>query len=98
MQAMIAESYDLAFAAWKEVKHQWILVEEFEPNKSLDPAAVRVRVYDPPDACGNSPPDVCWSDKSVQDLYDDDFACTPENDVAQTQTSFYQAKCHADDK
>jgi len=97
MQALIAESYDLAFATWKEAEKQWMLVEDANASKNLDPAPGLVRVYDAPATCGNSPLAVCYSGKTDQDLYDVDFACTTENDAALVDIDFYQAKCHAEE-
>lgn len=59
----------------------------------MDPPAGAVMVYQPPSCCGNTPPEVCYTDKSVQDLYDVKFACHPDNDVRWHCLNFYQAKC-----
>merc|ERR1740130_1728509 len=47
----------------------------------------------PPSTCGNTPPKVCYTDDTVQDLYDVKYACTPDNDVEWKCLNFYQDKC-----
>ena len=97
VQATLDEKYDLAFATWKTVEKEWALVEDGGASKNLDPAPDRVRVYGAPDTCGNHPPDVCYTGKTVQDVYEDDFECTAEHDMELEEVDLYQAKCHAEE-
>ena len=97
VQATLDEKYDLAFATWKTVEKEWALVEDGGASKNLDPAPDRVRVYGAPDTCGNHPPDVCYTGKTVQDVYEDDFECTAEHDIELEEVDLYQAKCHAEE-
>merc|ERR1711862_892446 len=81
---------------YPEVHQSWVIVTAGDEAICLDPPGAVVRVYNPPDDCGNTPPDVCYTGQTVQDEYDVTFACTDENDVTYEDVDFYQAKCHAD--
>merc|ERR1712238_552235 len=59
----------------------------------MDPPAGAVLVYQPPSCCGNTPPEVCYTDKSVQDWYDVHFACTEAHGVLWKCINLYQDKC-----
>jgi glucose-6-phosphate 1-dehydrogenase len=81
MQALVTGNYGTAFSTWPQAHQGWKVVTGTSPSMCLDPAPSKVKVYEPPDACGHTPPEVCWSEKTVQEVYEDDFACTPENDT-----------------
>merc|ERR1711862_787115 len=82
MTTRILESdYGSAFVTYPEVHQSWVIVTAGDEAICLDPPGAVVRVYNPPDDCGNTPPDVCYTGQTVQDEYDVTFACTDENDV-----------------
>lgn len=95
---MIEGNYGAAFVTYPEVHQSWIVVTAGDDSLCLDPKPEDVLVYNPPDSCGNTPPEVCYTGETVHDLYDVTFACTEENDVNYKDIDFYQAKCHADDR
>jgi len=98
MLARIIEGdYGTAFVTYPEVHQSWIIVTDGDESLYLDPAPETVRVYKDPQSCGNTPPEVCYLDETVQDLYDD-FECTDENDVTFIDVDFYQAKCHGESR
>ena len=39
----------------------------------------------------------CYTGKTVQDVYEDDFECTAEHDMELEEVDLYQAKCHAEE-
>lgn len=90
---MIEGNYGAAFVTFPEVHQSWIVVTAGDSSLCLDPRPENVLVYNPPDSCGNTPPEVCYTGETVLDLYDVTFACTEENDVKYKDVDFYQAKC-----
>jgi len=90
---MIDEDYTSGFVTWLECQESWRVITAGNVGICMDPPAGAVMVYQPPSCCGNTPPEVCYTDKSVQDLYDVQFACTPDNDVTWQCLNFYQDKC-----
>jgi len=96
--ALLKADYSSAFVSYPECHASWEIVNADGSEQYLDPAPREVKVYKPPAACGNTPPNVCYQTNpegaTVRDLYDITFKCTPENDAKYANVSFYQAKCH----
>jgi len=90
---MLEANYGSAFVTYPEVHQSWIVVTAGDSSLCLDPPPEKVLVYKSPDSCGNTPSEVCYTGKTVLDLYDVTFACTEENDVKYKDVDFYQAKC-----
>jgi len=94
LKGMIEAKYGDAFVTYPEVHQSWVVVTADDDSLCLDPPGKNVDVYNPPDSCDNTPPDVCYTGETVQDLYDVTFACTAEHDDEYADVDFYQAKCH----
>jgi glucose-6-phosphate 1-dehydrogenase len=95
MQALVTGNYGTAFGTWPQVQQQWVVVTGPSPSMCLDPAPDRVDVYQPPETCGNMPPNVCWLGVTVQDVYDDDFSCNSTNATI-TDSDLFKDKCSAE--
>jgi len=93
---ILEADYGTLFVTYPEVHQSWIIVTAGDESICLDPPGAVTRVYNPPEDCGNTPPNVCYTGETVQDLYDVTYACTDANDVTYEDVDFYQAKCHAD--
>jgi len=93
LSRILEANYGTAFVSYPEVQQSWIIVTAGDESICLDPPPEVVQVYNPPESCGNTPPEVCYTGQTVLDLYDDTFACTPENDITYVDIDFYQAKC-----
>lgn len=102
--ALLSRDYASAFVTWPECYRSWeIVTAGVSPTACLDPPPERVRVYRSPLELGEpcqknscSSESLCWLTGTVQDLYDDRFACTPANDAAYSGVDFYAAKCKTD--
>merc|ERR1719343_1674652 len=96
--SMIEEEYDKGYVTYPEVKQSWELITAGDEGICLDPPGGAVLIYTPPEDCGNTPPQVCYPEghRTVQDLYDDEYACTEENNEKWKCLNFYQDKCGLD--
>jgi len=90
---MISESYDKGFVSYPEVHQSWEVITAGDVGICLDPPGGATMVYTPPENCGNIPPEVCYTDETVQDLYDGKYECTEENNEEWKCLNFYQDKC-----
>jgi len=90
---MINKEYGSGFVSYPEVEQQWTVITAGDESICMDPPGANVPVYMPPSCCGNTPPDVCFTEDTVQDLYDVKFACNDENDKKWKCLNFYQDKC-----
>merc|ERR1712151_886587 len=73
----------------------WEIITTSSPALCMDPAPEKVRIYKPPQDCGNTPPHVCYQgNQTVKDLYDVTFACTPEHNKQYANVSLYKNKCN----
>merc|ERR1719356_1075825 len=95
---MIEEEYDKGYVTYPEVKQSWELITAGDEGICLDPPGGAVLIYTPPEDCGNTPPQVCYPEghRTVQDLYDDEYACSEENNEKWKCLNFYQDKCGLD--
>jgi len=91
--SLLSREYEEAFVSYPECRRSWEIVTAGSPARCLDPGPGAVRVYQVPSKCGNTPPAVCWEKKTVQDVYNDTFKCTPQHDALYKNVSLYRAKC-----
>ena len=90
---MLNKDHGSGFVTFPEVNQSWEVITAGSPSICNDPPGAATLVYKPPSSCGNTPPKVCYTDDTVQDLYDVKYACTPDNDVEWKCLNFYQDKC-----
>eukprot|EP00405_Crypthecodinium_cohnii_P016178 CAMPEP_0206451462 /NCGR_PEP_ID=MMETSP0324_2-20121206/19355_1 /ASSEMBLY_ACC=CAM_ASM_000836 /TAXON_ID=2866 /ORGANISM="Crypthecodinium cohnii, Strain Seligo" /LENGTH=560 /DNA_ID=CAMNT_0053921347 /DNA_START=80 /DNA_END=1762 /DNA_ORIENTATION=- len=92
--ALLTRDYHVAFVTYPQCERSWQIVTASSEAECLDPAPGKVEVYEPPSTCGNTPPAVCNTGKTVEYLYNVTFACNPEHNKEWSNISLYQAKCH----
>merc|ERR1712032_363727 len=90
---MLTKDYSNGFVTYPEVHQSWAVITAGSPSICNDPPGGATLVYKPPDSCGNDPPKVCYTDDTVQYLYDVVYGCSPENDITWKCLNFYQDKC-----
>jgi len=93
---MLSKDHGSGFVTFPEVNQSWEVITAGSPSICNDPPGAATLVYQPPSSCGNTPPKVCYTDDTVQDLYDVKYACTPDNNVEWKCLNFYQDKCGLD--
>jgi len=93
---MLSKDHGSGFVTFPEVNQSWEVITAGSPSICNDPPGTATLVYQPPSSCGNTPPKVCYTDDTVQDLYDVKYACTPDNNVEWKCLNFYQDKCGLD--
>jgi len=98
--ALLRGDYSSSFVTWAECLKQWEIVTSSGPQVCLDPLPQDCMVYRSPLEDGApctqntcSTEDVCWQATTVQDLYNDQFACDSW-DAVTVSSSLYQAKCN----
>jgi len=90
---LLRADYSTAFVTYPECHQSWVVVTASSDSLCLDPLPDKVAVYNPPDSCGNTPPEVCYTGYSVEYLYNVTFACSAEHNVEYADIDFYQARC-----
>ena len=93
LSCMLTHDYSNGFVTYPKVNQSWKVITEGFPSICNDPPGGVTIVYKSPDTYGNTPPKVCYTNDTVQDLYDVEYACSPENDVKWKCLNFYQDKC-----
>jgi len=83
--ALLARDYGVAFVTYPECRQSWIIVESTSASVALDPPPEKVLVYKE---------GLRWEGRTVKDLYNIQFSCTPGHDKTYGNISLYQAKCH----
>lgn len=92
--SLLGRQYTVAFPSYPQCRKSWEIVTSGSTSRCLDPPPAKVMVYKPPETCGHSPPDVCDTGRTVEYLYTDAFACSPEHTAKYRNVSFYAAKCN----
>merc|ERR1712151_579370 len=82
VSSLLTRNYGTSFVTWPECRRSWEIVDV---GTVLDPVPSKVPVY----RTG-----LKWEDRTVQDLYDKQFACTAAHNKIYANVSLYQAKCH----
>merc|ERR1711966_224044 len=90
---LLTKQYSTSFGTFPECKLGWEIITSTSPAICMDPAPKDVKIYQNPDKCGNTPPQVCWEDYTVSNEYDITFACSDAHDALYQNISLYQHKC-----
>jgi hypothetical protein len=94
VSSLLGGEYTEAFVSYPECRASWEVVTASGAPACLDPPPEAVDVYAVPSTCGNTPPDVCYTGRTVAYAYDVTFACSAAHDAQYANVSLYQAKCH----
>jgi len=91
---LLKADYTAAFVTYPECELCWNIITGKSASLFMDPVPQKVPVYSPPRSCKQTPPNVCWSKDTVEDLYTKTYNCSKDNDQKYANIDFYQAKCH----
>jgi len=94
VNALFTADYGSAFLTFEQCKRSWEIITGTSTAQCLDPKPEDVKVYLPAFLCDMEAPEMCDLHKTVQDLYEVDYACTEQHDTWYSNVDFYRAKCN----
>lgn len=94
IHALFTADYGAAFLTFDQCKRSWEIITDKSTALCLDPKPEDVKVYLPAFLCDMDAPEMCDLHKTVKDLYDVDYSCTPQHDTWYAEVDFYKAKCN----